>query len=59
MAALDVMQMATARLDGEEMRKTSSTPVVVTGTAPALAKAGVGGYIGKKQSLIDVECKVM
>ena len=27
------------------LRKTSSTPAVVPGAAPALAKAGVGGYI--------------
>ena len=27
------------------LRKTSSTPEVVPGAAPALAKAGVGGYI--------------
>ena len=26
------------------LRKTSSTPEVVPGAAPALAKAGVGGY---------------
>ena len=26
------------------LRKTSSTPAVVPGAAPALAKAGVGGY---------------
>jgi hypothetical protein len=27
------------------LRKTSSTPAVVPGAAPALAKAGVGGYV--------------
>ena len=27
------------------LRKTSSTPAVVPGAAPALAKAGVGGYM--------------
>ena len=27
------------------LRKTSSTPAVVPGAAPALAKAGVGGYL--------------
>jgi len=27
------------------LRKTSSTPAVVPGAAPALGKAGVGGYI--------------
>jgi len=28
-----------------EPTKTSSTPAVVPGPAPALAKAGVGGYV--------------
>ena len=28
-----------------KLRKTSSTPVVVPGAAPALAKAGVGGFL--------------
>ena len=27
-------------------RRRSSTPAVVPGAAPALAKAGVGGYMG-------------
>ena len=31
------------------LRKTSSTPAVVPGAAPALAKAGVGGF--KKSSV--------
>jgi len=30
---------------GKGSRKTGSTPPVVPGAAPALAKAGVGGYI--------------
>jgi len=28
-----------------KLRKTSSTPAVVPGSAPALAKAGVGGFV--------------
>ena len=45
--------MALGQLDGCEMglthlgkrRRRSSTPAVVPGAAPALAKAGVGGYV--------------
>ena len=34
-----------SRFDLGKLRRRSSTPAVVPGAAPALAKAGVGGYI--------------
>ena len=43
--AIDVWPWQQDRFDRGKRRRRSSTPAVVPGAAPALAKAGVGGYI--------------
>ena len=43
--AIDVWPWLQDRFDRGKRRRRSSTPAVVPGAAPALAKAGVGGYI--------------
>ena len=43
--AIDVAWWLQDRFDRGKRRRRSSTPAVVPGAAPALAKAGVGGYI--------------
>ena len=42
--AIDVWPWLQDRFDRGKRRRRSSTPAVVPGAAPALAKAGVGGY---------------
>ena len=41
------------------LRKTSSTPEVVPGAAPALAKAGVGGCVGCFTQIHEVNVKML